>query len=41
MVAQLTPFVPPPDVSQRSQRYWNVIGVEPLHVPSVVVSVSP
>jgi hypothetical protein len=41
MVAQLTPFVPPPVVSQRSQRYRNVIGVEPLHEPLVVVSVSP
>jgi hypothetical protein len=37
----LTPFAPPPVVSQRSQRYWNVIGVEPLHDPSVVVNVSP
>jgi hypothetical protein len=41
IVSQLTPFVPPPDLSQRSQRYWNVIGVEPLHVPLVVLSVCP
>src|SRR5262245_51886771 len=41
IVSQLTPLVPPPDLSQRSQRYWNVIGVEPLHAPFVVLSVSP
>ena len=41
MVAQLTPFAPPPVVSQRSQRYWNVNGVVPDHVPFDVVSVVP
>jgi hypothetical protein len=41
IVAQLTPFTPPPDVSQRSHRYWNVIGVVPVQLPFVVVSVSP
>src|SRR3954463_6062378 len=41
IVAQLAPFAPPPDASQRSERYWNAIGVVPLQVPFVVVSVSP
>jgi len=41
IVAQLTPFAPPPVVSQRSQRYRNVNGAVPVQVPFVVVRVSP
>jgi hypothetical protein len=40
-VAQLTPFTPPPLVSQRSQRYRNDIGCVPDHEPLVVNNVFP
>jgi hypothetical protein len=41
IVVQLTPFAPPPLVSQRSQRYWNDIGCVPDHEPLVVKSALP
>src|SRR5262245_37252021 len=36
---QLEPCAVPPSVGQRSQRYWNDIGVEPDHVPAPAVRV--
>jgi hypothetical protein len=41
IVAQLIPFGPPPVASQRSHRYWKVIGAVPVQLPFVVVSVCP
>jgi hypothetical protein len=38
---QLTPFTPPPLVSQRSQRYENLNGVVPDHEPLTAVSRLP
>ena len=41
MTKQLEPSAAPPSVGQRSQRYVNVIGVEPDHVPGLAVSSRP
>jgi hypothetical protein len=41
IAAQLTPLLPPPDASQRSQRYRNENGVVPDQLPFEVLSVLP